>query len=99
MRRWRRYNHTTKRWDDNDVIRPYWEAATTLGVPVFFTPGHGPISGQGHSAGFSNMYPSSASSGAASPTATTKAAMQRGFMDEMAVLSRWLERYPRSETF
>ena len=50
------YNHTTERWDDNDAIRPYWEAATNLGVPVFFTPGHGPISGQGNKAGFSNMY-------------------------------------------
>ena len=32
------YNHTDERWDDNDSIRPYWEAATSLGVPVFFTP-------------------------------------------------------------
>ena len=81
------YNHTDERWDDNDSIRPYWEAATSLGVPVFFTPGHGPIAGQGHGSGFSNMYPGSASSGAAAASAT-KTAMQRGFIDEMATLVR-----------
>lgn len=43
------------------------------------------------------MYPSSASAGASVAAATNKAAMQRGFMDEMAVLTRFLERYPTAQ--
>lgn len=52
------YNHTAEPWDDNDAIRPYWEAVTALDVPIFFTPGHGPLSGQGNAAGFSVITPS-----------------------------------------
>lgn len=52
-------------WDDGP-FRPFWEAATTLGVPVFFTLGSAP--------GF--------------------AAERDGFLAELDVLKRWLERYP-----
>ena len=61
---------------------------------MFITPGHGPISGQGNAAGFANMYPGEASGGVADAAATQKTRMQRGFLDEMATLARFLERYP-----
>ena len=58
-------------WDDGPY-RPFWEAATALGVPVFFTLGTGPIK-----------------------SADDPAEMQRaGYMDELAAVNRWMQRYP-----
>lgn len=88
------YNKTSERWDDNEMIQPYWKAVEQLKLPVFLTPGHGPISGQGNRAGFANMYPAATSGGVASSERTQKAEMQRGFLDEMATLARFLDRYP-----
>ena len=88
------YNASPERWDDNNMIRPYWKVVEQLGLPVFLTPGHGPISGQDNAAGFANMYPAARSGGVASSGRTQKADMQRGFLDEMATLARFLERYP-----
>lgn len=52
-------------WDDGP-FRPFWEAATSLGVPVAFTLGAQP----GH------------------------ADERAGFLAEIEVLERWMERYP-----
>ncbi len=60
-------------WDDGPY-RPFWEAATALGVPVFFTLGTGPIK-----------------------SADDPADVQRaGYMDELATVMRWMERYPEA---
>jgi predicted TIM-barrel fold metal-dependent hydrolase len=55
-------------WDDGP-FRPFWEAATALGVPIFFTLGASP--GQ--------------------------ADERDGFLAELGVLLRWMERYPDSD--
>lgn len=59
-------------WDEGPY-RPFWEAAVSLGVPVFFTLGSGPIE----------------------MTGTISAAEQRrGYLDELGILLRWMERFP-----
>jgi predicted TIM-barrel fold metal-dependent hydrolase len=55
-------------WDDGP-FRPFWELATSLGVPVFFTLG-------------------------AAPGSTDE---RDGFLAELKVLKRWMERYPDAE--
>jgi predicted TIM-barrel fold metal-dependent hydrolase len=52
-------------WDDG-AFRPFWELATSLGVPIFFTLGAAP--------GFGDE--------------------RDGFLAELEVLKRWMERYP-----
>jgi len=47
------YKRSTKPWDDGPY-RPFWEAATTLGVPIFFTLGTGPGSAAGATTGSEN---------------------------------------------
>ena len=59
-------------WDDGPY-RPFWEAATSLDVPVFFTLGTGPTE---------NLW----------ETSTTD--QQNGYLGELRVLTRWMERYP-----
>ena len=66
------YIDNTLPWDDGP-FRPFWEAATALGVPVFFTMGSGP----------------GATSGELSP-----AQDRQGYVDELRILARWMERYP-----
>ncbi|MCH8062388.1 MAG: amidohydrolase [Chloroflexi bacterium] len=58
-------------WDDG-VYRPFWEAATSLNVPIFFSMGPGPGEHKGES--------SSEEVG--------------GYLDELRILMRWMERYP-----
>ena len=58
-------------WDDG-FYRPFWEAATSLNVPVFFSLGLGPDAGHFE----------------ASPD------VQRGYINELRVLMRWMDRYP-----
>ena len=62
----------TTPWDDGPY-RPFWEAVTELGVPVFFTMGNGPVD--------------------FAPSATV-AEQRRGYLDEQAILIRWMQRYP-----
>jgi predicted TIM-barrel fold metal-dependent hydrolase len=59
------YRAGSPAWDDGP-FRPFWEAATGLGVPIFFTLGATP--------GFTDE--------------------RDGFLAELDVLSRWMERYP-----
>ena len=59
-------------WDDGPY-RPFWEAATALEVPVFFTLGTGSTKSQ--------RQPSQADD-------------RRGYLEELAVVTRWMERYP-----
>ena len=59
-------------WDDGP-FRPFWEAATSLGVPVFFTLGTGP----------SELDPPSSVD-----------VQQQGYLGELEILMRWMERYP-----
>ena len=54
-------------WDDGP-FRPFWELATSLGVPIFFTLGASP--------GFDDE--------------------RDGFLAELAVLLRWMDRYPEA---
>ena len=59
-------------WDDGPY-RDFWEAATSLKVPVFFTLGTGPdVDGR----------------------TAFAADQQSGFLGELNVLKRWMERYP-----
>ena len=58
-------------WDDGPY-RPFWQAATRLGVPVFFTLGTGPDD-------FSQ---------------TTTEQQKKGYLGELRILMRWMERYP-----
>ena len=58
-------------WDDG-LLRPFWEAATSLNVPIFFSLGPGPGNHKGES--------SSENLG--------------GYLDEMRILMRWMDRYP-----
>jgi len=62
-------------WDDGPY-RPFWEAALSFGVPVFFTLGCGPedLSGRERS----------------------PAEQRQGYLGELAILSRWMERYPQA---
>ena len=59
-------------WDDGS-FRPFWEAATALNVPIFFTLGTGPASGRGK---------------------RSLRELQRGYLGELQILMRWMERYP-----
>lgn len=59
-------------WDDG-FWRPFWEAATSLGVPVFFTLGSGP--------GFRER-------------SQTDEEQRQGYLNELSILTRWMERYP-----
>lgn len=67
------YMVSSEPWDDG-VYRPFWEAATSLSVPIFFTIHTGP------------QYPGWRASDAA----------QRGYLNELKILMRWMERYPDS---
>jgi len=58
-------------WDDGPY-RAFWQAATRLGVPVFFTLGSGPDDFE----------------------ETTIEQQSKGYLDELRVLMRWMERYP-----
>jgi L-fuconolactonase len=62
-------------WDDGPY-RPFWEAALSFGVPIFFTLGTGPdeLSGQERS----------------------PAQQRQGYLGELAILSRWMARYPQA---
>ena len=60
-------------WDDGPY-RPFWEAATSLRVPVFFTLGSGPED-------FSQ---------------TTVEQQRKGYLEELRILMRWMERYPET---
>ena len=71
-----KFNSTTylvspEPWDDG-VYRPFWEVATSLDVPIFFSLGPGPGEHKGES--------SSEDLG--------------GYLNEMRILMRWMERYP-----
>jgi predicted TIM-barrel fold metal-dependent hydrolase len=59
-------------WDDG-YFRPFWEAATRLNVPVFFTLGTGPAALHGN----------------ASPDQ-----QRQRYLEELAILMRWMARYP-----
>ena len=58
---------------DSESFRPFWDAATELGVPFFFTLGSGP------------------SDRSLSATAEEQ---RQGYLGELQVLMRWMERYP-----
>jgi predicted TIM-barrel fold metal-dependent hydrolase len=58
-------------WDDGPY-RPFWQAATRLGVPVFFTLGTGPDE----------------------LNQITEQQQQQGYLGELRILMRWMERYP-----
>ena len=58
---------------DSDAFRPFWDAATSLGVPIFFTLGCG--------SGDESLQP-------------TAAQQRRGYLGELRILTRWMERYP-----
>ena len=64
------YRAGSDAWDDGP-FRPFWEAATALGVPVAFTLG-------------------------ASPGHTDE---RDGFIAELGVLQRWMERYPDAQAY
>ena len=66
------YNVSPEPWDDGPY-RPFWEAVTTLGVPVFFTLSVGPTRPK---------------------EITPDAKGRRGYLGELEILSRWMERYP-----
>jgi predicted TIM-barrel fold metal-dependent hydrolase len=59
-------------WDDG-FCRPFWEAATSLGVPIFFTLGSGP--------GYRER-------------SLTDEEQRQGYLNELGILTRWMERYP-----
>jgi predicted TIM-barrel fold metal-dependent hydrolase len=67
------YSVSDESWDDG-AYRPFWEAATSLGVPVFFTLGQGPESRT-----------------ASTPTIAEE---RQGYLNELKILMRWMERYP-----
>ena len=66
------YMQSPEPWDDG-TYRPFWEAATSLGVPVFFTLDTGPDEG--------------------APGRTDEDA-RRGYLNELGIVRRWMERYP-----
>ena len=59
-------------WDDGP-FRPFWEAASGLGVPVFFTLGTDPRE---------------------LSEALSQQEQQQGYLDQLKILLRWMERYP-----
>ena len=59
-------------WDDG-VFRPFWEAATSFDIPVFFTIGTGPEELE---------------------VDRSVEEVQRGYLSELRILMRWMERYP-----
>ena len=61
-------------WDDG-VYRPFWEAVTSLNVPIFFTLGSGPKAEQ---------------------YTLSDAEQQEGYLNELRILMRWMERYPET---
>ena len=68
------YHASLEPWDDGPY-RPFWQAATSLKVPVFFTLG-----------------PSLAEiTGPPSPDQEA-----HGFIDELRILTRWMDRYPQT---
>ena len=58
---------------DGGPYRAFWDAASGLGVPVFFTLGTGSTKGRG---------------------GQSIDAQRQGYLDELATLMRWTERYP-----
>jgi predicted TIM-barrel fold metal-dependent hydrolase len=68
------YLNSSDPWDDGPY-RPFWEAATALNVPIFFTLGTGPKKGLGE---------------------RSVAEERRGYLSELRILMRWMERYPDS---
>ena len=66
------YMGSTEPWDDGPY-RPFWQAATALKVPVFFTLGTGP-----HEEG----------------RALTDQESRAGYIEELRILMRWMDRYP-----
>ena len=58
-------------WDD-EPYRPFWQAVTSLNVPVFFTLGLGPAIGPG----------------------AAVVDQRAGYLGELRILMRWMERYP-----
>ena len=61
-------------WDDG-VYRPFWEAVTSLNVPIFFTLGSGPEAEQ---------------------YTLSDLEQQEGYLNELRILMRWMERYPET---
>ena len=61
-------------WDDGRY-RPFWEAATSLKIPVFFTLGSGVAEFGGKA---------------------SKEEEQEGYLGDLRVLMRWMERYPNT---
>lgn len=68
------YTDSPEPWDDGPY-RPFWEAATALGVPVFFTLSTGP---------------------SRSKEIEPDAVQQQGYLGELRILMRWMERYPNT---
>jgi len=66
------YINCCEPWDDGPY-RPFWKAATALGIPIFFTMG----------AGAAEMDPHS-----------SRKDRRRGYLDELRIFMRWMERYP-----
>ncbi len=60
-------------WDDG-FYRPFWEAAASLDVPIFFSLSTGPGRGDWEASHD----------------------LQRGYLNELKILMRWMERYPDS---
>ena len=61
-------------WDDG-VYQPFWEAVTSLNVPIFFTLGSGPKAEQ---------------------YTLSDTEQQEGYLNELRILMRWMERYPEA---
>ena len=61
-------------WDDGR-FRPFWETATGLGVPIFFTLSTGSAFGRGY---------------------VSDEEQQQGYLSELRILGRWMERYPEA---
>ena len=68
------YMNSSDPWDDG-VYRPFWEVATSFGVPVFFTLSTGPTEMAGE---------------------TSLAEQREGYLGELSILMRWMERYPET---
>ncbi len=66
------YTVSPEPWDDGPY-RPFWEAVTALGVPIFFTLCVGPTRPK---------------------EAVPDASGREGYLGELAILTRWMERYP-----
>ena len=65
------YKVSRESWDDG-FYRPFWEAATSFNVPIFFSLSMGP--------------------GSKSWVASDEA--RNGYLNEIRILMRWMERYP-----